>query len=80
MSQAAYVLLTVLTSVLSLIILGFTLFDMFRIRRQRQYARWLLEEAMESTSKTKAPETSRDEWQILRDLVSRQRPRVHKML
>jgi hypothetical protein len=80
MSQEAYILLTVLTLVLSLVILGLTLFDMFRIRRQRLYVRWLLKEAMESISKAEAAETSVDEWQMLRALVFRQRSRVHKML
>ena len=79
MNQEAYVLITVLTAVLSLVVLGFTLVDMLRIRRQHLHARWLLEEAMESMSKAEAAKKNMNEWQILSDLMLRQRSRVDKM-
>ena len=79
MDQEAYIFLTVLTAVLSLAILGFTLFDIFRVRRQRLHVRWLLREASESIGKAETAKIRIDEWQMLRDLVLRQRSRIDRI-
>ncbi len=79
MNQEAFVLITVLTAVISLVILAFTFFDILRVRRQRVLVRWLLQEAKESMSKAESAQTSTNEWQILRDLIQ-QRSRINRML
>jgi hypothetical protein len=70
MNQYGYLVITITALVFLLAIVFFILSDVFRTRRQRMQAEWLLQKAAEEFTEARTSrKPSADEMQILREVV-----------